>query len=325
MAMASIANVLTIRPDSGWHTLHVKHFHANPALSQLAVALSSSSWPFTSQLVCAITVILIVLALCTCAALVFGDTERSHDQESKPLMSSLGKPGYSAAEDMPLPLSQSSPKKQLLVPSAPIQPQVGAAPTTVTAASPRITSTSPQLPRHMPPQQTLQSMPGASGLLASIWSSPSRSLPPPLCNTHPPSQGQSAFKIPKSSFRVLAAGGIIEVLGGFDYPLAYARLGSGPEGGRLEMVTEPSWRNIVGTVGPLDWPGVLGQAAAIHGPNRELYGSFGRTHTGFAVGHFSQAGSVLTLTPKRLAGGIYIELTSATGQQIAAIDRKSVV
>lgn len=145
-------------------------------------------------------------------------------------------------------------------------------------------------------------------------------MPPQLCPAHPLLQAKTTLKVSKDALpKGLLSEGPIEVLGGgFDYPVAYARLGTGPEGRRLEMATEPSWKDVEIIVGPVE-RGHLGDDAAVYGPDRELYGPFQRTATGFSVGHYSSAGSVLTLTPKHKADGICIEVNSEYGKPLASV------
>lgn len=134
---------------------------------------------------------------------------------------------------------------------------------------------------------------------------------PPLCPSHSPTQDETTFMMPRTSFRVLSQRGVVEVLhAGFDYPVAYARLGTGAEGSRLEIASEPSWSKVEVTIGPLDYPAKLSAGASIHGPERELYGPFQRIRTGFAVGHYAWAGNVLTITPKKTAHGLQVDVNS---------------
>lgn len=143
--------------------------------------------------------------------------------------------------------------------------------------------------------------------------------PPQLCPAHAPLQAKAMLKVPKAALPAeLFSQKTIEVLGAFNYPVAYARLGVGPEGRRLELVTEPSWRDPEVIVGPLD-RGYLGDDASIYGPDRELYGPFQRTSTGFAVGHYTCAGSVLVLTPRQRTDGICVDVSTGKGQSIAKV------
>jgi len=174
----------------------------------------------------------------------------------------------------------------------------------------------------MPPQSSGFATLGAPVSSSSIWSGGGRtsaSMPPQLFPGFAPAESRTAYTMPKASFTDLAARRVIEVLGAFDYPVACARLGHGPEGSRLELAIDPSMKDILVTVGPLSFPANLAQDAFIHGPGRELYGQFKRNSTGFVVGHYSQPGGIVMLTHKRTASGIRVDVASAAGQSVGAL------
>jgi len=155
------------------------------------------------------------------------------------------------------------------------------------------------------------------------WQIAARQSVPPLCPKHTPPTGQQTFKVGKSELQTLFQRKPVQIVGAFDYPVAYARLAYGPEGSRLELTSEPSWKDPEAIIGPLDYPAKLSPEAMVHGPKRELYGPFLRTGTGFAVGHYSRAGHVVMVTPKKMAEGLVMNVSSGNGNQIATVQLSS--
>lgn len=278
-------------------------------------------------------VVLVVIVLCV---LVYSGSESEGDPAASKLLSGADATGVSTGSSrQPVtvvdPRMMSSPGLgvESPIPShrrAHWAPQLSSKPPAgdVTAQTPAMVDRSPRpdpfLTMASPGAQ--RRSPRSQGMLQA---SPmpiqlgSPETPPQLCRAQAPLQAKAVLKVPKAALPAeLLAQKTVEVLGAFNYPVAYVRLGVGPEGRRLELVTEPSWRDPEVIVGPLD-RGYLADDASIYGPDRELYGPFQRTGTGFAVGHYMYAGSVLVLTPRQRADGICVDVNSGKGQSVAKV------
>merc|ERR1719476_502416 len=98
----------------------------------------------------------------------------------------------------------------------------------------------------------------------------------------------TSFWMDTTSLQQLQSRSAIDVKGAFDYPVLRARLCGGFGGTRLEVATEPSFRDILGSVNPMDYPGQLNQNSLLYGPKCALHGPIRRNGPNYVVSHFQR-------------------------------------
>jgi hypothetical protein len=133
-------------------------------------------------------------------------------------------------------------------------------------------------------------------------------IPPPLCANVRSLQSMTSFWVSTQSLQQLLKRTTIDVTGAFHYPVLRAKLSGGLGGTRLEVAAEPSFREILGSVAPMDHPGQLNSNSLLYGPKFALYGPLRRIGPNFTVGHFGRRDNVFTLAPTQTPDGLAFEI-----------------